>query len=464
MNSICVLGLGYIGLPTAAIFATHGFQVLGIDVDNRVVDALDNGDVNVNEPGLKTLVQGALKSGNLRVACQPEPSDAFIIAVPTPLTVRRRRRSAAERTVDNACPTADLSHVVAAANSIVPDLRPGNLVVLESTVPPRTTVDVVLPILRRSGISIAGDRADDYPTLEDLDEIERPSVFVAQCPERVLPGHILEELVRNHRVIGGVDPRSAEMAKQLYASFLEGEITLTDATTAEMVKLMENAYRDVNIALANEFALVAERVGINVWEAIELANRHPRVNLLKPGPGVGGHCIAVDPWFVVQAAPEMTPLIQTARRVNEGMPAHVAILVGKAMAHLQTAPSNIVIACLGLAYKADVDDTRESPAVEVVELLRAQGFEVRPYDPHVPTTTVSGQVGTLEEALADAGCLVILTDHTDFRAISPYQAASLMRGRCLIDSRLCIDRNLWEQAGFAVTAVGDRDTTQGMAP
>ncbi|MDI7275987.1 MAG: nucleotide sugar dehydrogenase, partial [Anaerolineae bacterium] len=328
MKRICVLGLGYVGLPTAAMLATHGNDIVGVDVSRRVLDTLNNGDVHIKEAGLRSLVRAALRSGNLRLADRPEPADAFIIAVPTPF-------------VENPQPTADLASVISAAEAIVPYLEAGNLVILESTVPPRTTEEVLVPVLRRSGI-------------EDL--------LVAHCPERVLPGRILAELVGNDRVIGGVDRRSAEAARELYASFVEGEMLLTDATTAEMVKLMENTYRDVNIALANEFALVAEEVGIDVWEAIDLANRHPRVRILRPGPGVGGHCIAVDPWFVAEAAPDVTPLIQAARRVNDAMPAHVVDLVKRAVAGVEKP----VIACLGLAYKADVDDVRESPALKVV--------------------------------------------------------------------------------------------------
>jgi len=453
VKKICVLGLGYVGLPTAAMFASHGFQVLGVDINRRVVDTLSNGDVHIHEPGLKTLVQAALKSGNLHVACQPEPADAFIIAVPTPLRAeeqgsRRARRSGSKgadgqdhRRVgeDGASPykRADLSYVIAAAESIVPHVRPRNLVVIESTVPPRTTVDILLPILERCGLGVrTADFTGDTDKTRENRSVKSVSsvvsnIFVAHCPERVLPGRILEELVCNDRVIGGVDRASAEMAKALYASLVEGEIFLTDATTAEMVKLMENTYRDVNIALANEFALVAEQVGINVWEAIELANRHPRVHILKPGPGVGGHCIAVDPWFIVQAAPEVTPLIQTAQRVNDGMPVHVVELVKRAMTGIEKP----VIACLGLAYKADVDDTRESPALEVVRLLQKEGYEVRVCDPHVPVPPeFDVHLLPLSESLRSADCAVILTDHREFLNISG-DVLGVMRHPIVIDTR-----------------------------
>jgi UDP-N-acetyl-D-mannosaminuronic acid dehydrogenase len=388
MKKICVIGLGYIGLPTAAMFATHGFKVLGVDLKEQVVEILNNGDVHIREAGLKTLAQAAVKSGNLIASLKPDYADAFIIAVPTPFTKEDKK--------------GDLSYVISAAESIFPLLQPGNLVILESTVPPRTTEDILVPILERSGLLVSRGEKQNGKL-----------VYLAHCPERVLPGRILTELVSNDRVIGGIDREAANMAKMLYDSFVEGEIFLTDATTAEMVKLMENTYRDVNIALANELAQVAEKVGINIWEAIEIANRHPRVNILKPGPGVGGHCIAVDPWFIVQSAPELTPLIQTTRRVNDSMPDYVAKMVKEAVTDVKRP----VIACLGLTYKGDVDDIRESPAIKVIELLRAEGFELRAYDPFVPMNVIPEQVPTIEAALSGVDAVLILTDHTAFREL-----------------------------------------------
>jgi len=455
LHKICVLGLGYIGLPTAAMFASHGFQVVGVDINERVVETLNQSEVHIHEPGLKTLVQAALKTGNLRVARQPEPADVFIIAVPTPLSPVSGPPS----------PKADLSYVIAAAESIVPHLRSGNLIILESTVPPRTTVDILVPILERSGIGVSAGQFSSAPVHPSTS-----TLYVAHCPERVLPGRILEELVCNDRVIGGVDQASAEMAKALYASFVEGEIFLTDATTAEMVKLMENTYRDVNIALANEFALVAERLGINVWEAIELANRHPRVNILKPGPGVGGHCLAVDPWFIVQVAPEVTPLIQTARRVNDSMPAHVVELVKRALAEGKTGdqgpetedklpspvsgPPSHRIAVLGLAYKANINDLRESPALRVVEGLAALSYELRLCDPHV-NEAFPWPLLPLLEAVKGADCLVLLTDHAEFTALRPQVVGPLMRHRRVVDARGCIKVQEWVAEGFQVMILGD---------
>ena len=416
MEKVCVLGLGYIGLPTAAIFATHGLRVVGVDVDEGVLRSLEAGNLKFPEPGLSALVQTALGSGNLRLARRPEVADTFVIAVPTPLS---RRTGAAEGQVQ--APAADLSYVVSAAESIVPYLRPRNLVVLESTVPPGTIANVLVPILERSGLPVSG-RA--VPSQES-------PIYVAHCPERVLPGRILCEIVHNDRVIGGVDTASSEMARELYATFVKGEILLTDATTAELVKLMENAYRDVNIALANEFALVAESVGVDVWEAIALANRHPRVSILSPGPGVGGHCIAVDPWFIVEAAPQVTRLIRAAREVNDSMPAHVVAMVKKAM----VGRTGAVVGCLGLAYKANVGDLRESPALKVVELLRREGFEVRAFDPYVwPSAALDGLLRpTLDETVDEADCVVILTDHKDFRSLTLSQLGP--RPVAIVDAR-----------------------------
>ncbi len=380
---ICVLGLGYIGLPTASMFASRGFHVLGVDVKEDVLESLRNGKAHIKEPDLDHLVETALKGGKLRVANQPEPSDVYIIAVPTPITEDKR---------------ADMRFVDAATQSIVPHLIRGNLVILESTSPPRTTIDRVAPILEGSGLRAGED------------------FLLAYSPERVLPGKILQELVNNARIIGGINPASGEAGKELYSSFVEGEISLTDPTTAEMVKLMENTYRDVNIALANEFSLVAEKLEFNIWEAIAMANQHPRVNILNPGPGVGGHCIPIDPWIIAEVAPELTPLIQAARKVNDGMPEHVVELIKEATKDIEKP----VIACLGLTYKANVDDTRESPAVKVVELLLSDRYDVQSYDPYLGLGFIEGQRVSLDDAIEGADAVVVLTDHHEFTKIRGY--------------------------------------------
>ncbi|HUW13270.1 MAG TPA: nucleotide sugar dehydrogenase [Anaerolineae bacterium] len=417
MRKVCVLGLGYIGLPTAAMFATHGLQVVGVDINGSVVDMLNNGEIHIEEVGLRALVREAMVSGRLAVQSAPERSDAFIIAVPTPVRADK---------------AADMRAVTAAAESIVPHLCRDNLVVLESTSPPRTTVDLVRPILERSGLRAGED------------------FLLAYSPERVLPGRILEELVENARVIGGINPASAEAGRDLYLAFVQGEISLTDATTAEMVKLMENTYRDVNIALANEFALVAEQTGVDVWQAMHIANHHPRVHILQPGPGVGGHCIAVDPWFIVQAAPASTPLIQAGRKVNDAMPRHVVGLVKRAVEGCEQP----VIACLGLTYKANVDDIRQSPAVEVVRMLQEEGFQVRAYDPYAGARVLPCQVASLLDAVTGSDCLVILTDHRAFDSLSPGQIGPLMRTKIVVDTRNCLAHEAWLEDGFQSILLG----------
>ena len=416
MDTVCVLGLGYIGLPTASMLATHGFQVLGVDVAEHVVATVNEGKIHIEEPGLDTLVRAAIGSGNLRASLEPEAADVFILAVPTPLTEDKR---------------ANMAYVTRAAESIVPHLRPGALVVLESTSPPGTCRNLLKPLLEKSGLQVG------------------PDIALAHCPERVLPGKILKELIANDRVIGGYDEASAERARELYSSFVEGEMFLTDATTAETVKLLENTYRDVNIALANEAALICERLGINFWEVARYANRHPRVNVHTAGPGVGGHCISVDPWFLVEQLPEETQLIQLARKRNDGMPAHVAAVVKALVAGIETPK----IAALGLAYKGNVDDTRESPAVRAVALLLAEGMAVQVYDPHVTRKDMPEQQ-PLETCLEGADCLLLLTGHDEYKDIVPEWAAEKMRGRMVFDTRNMLDHARWAEAGFTVRVLG----------
>ena len=419
-RTICVLGLGYIGLPTASTFASNGIQVTGVDVNPHVVGTLNHGELPIYEPGLRTLVQAALHSGNLVIRDKPEPADAFIIAVPTPFLDDKR---------------ADLSFVRSAAESIIPHLRPGNLVILESTSPPLTTRDVVAPILERSGLKAGLD------------------FHLAYSPERVLPGQILRELIENARVIGGIDRASAEAGRDLYAIFVRGEIILTDTTTAEMVKLMENTYRDVNIAIANEFSRLAERFGIDVWEAISIANRHPRVKILNPGPGVGGHCISVDPWFLVEAAPDITPLIHTARQVNDDQPGIVVKLIQKA---LGGELKDRRIAALGLAYKPDVDDLRESPSLEVVCRLQSAGAQVVCYEPNKRDAQLPGfsLAPSLAEAIQNAEVLVLLTGHTPLKSLDPVEIGQLTPARVVVDTVHGWQRAAWEALGFRFYLLG----------
>lgn len=415
MSSVCVLGLGYIGLPTASILATHGFKVIGVDVNERVLAKVWQGEPHVKEPGLKTLVEVAVRSGNLIVRPRPESADAFIIAVPTPVTAGKK---------------ADLSFVEAAAESILPILRPGNLVILESTCPPGTTKEFLVPILARSGLKVG----------EEL--------YVAYCPERVLPGKILKELIENDRVIGGINRESAEKARELYSTFVEGEIFLTDTTTAETVKLMENTYRDVNIALANELAIICEELGVDAWEAIELANRHPRVNIHKPGPGVGGHCIPIDPWFIVEKAPHRARLIKLSREINDHQPCHVLDLV----LQLTKGVSSPKVAILGVSYKGNVDDARESPARVLIQLLKERGYSVAAHDPYVEE--FEHELVSIEEAFRGADCAVVMADHDQYCYLDPNSLGRLMRTKQVLDTRRILDATAWRNAGFRVRVLG----------
>lgn len=390
---VCVLGLGYIGLPTAAVIARTGCKVLGVDVNADIVDTINRGEIHIEEVDLDGLVQGVVARKTLRASVNVEASDVFVIAVPTPFDS------------DHA---PDISYVLNAASSIAAVLKAGDTVIIESTSPVGTT-DRVRDLIanRRPDLKVPGTSA------------ETPDIAIAYCPERVLPGRILEELTNNDRSIGGVTPRCARKALTFYKRFVRGECVTTDARSAEMTKLVENAFRDVNIAFANELSMVADHMGLDVWEVIRLANRHPRVNILQPGPGVGGHCIAVDPWFIVHGAPEQTPLIRTARGVNDGKVAHV---VARATALIKANPS-AKVGCLGLAFKANIDDFRESPAMRVAsELAQIFGGRiniVEPYAEKIPPE-LEGSGATLidiDSALLDCDLLITLVDHDAFKAI-----------------------------------------------
>ncbi|MCX6038930.1 MAG: nucleotide sugar dehydrogenase [Chloroflexi bacterium] len=430
-TKICVLGLGYIGLPTASTFATHGLQVVGVDVNPRVLATLRKGEIHIHEPGLREALEAALKTGNLTVNETPVEADAFIIAVPTPFYEDKFGEYDGQK-----YKLADMRAVTSAAEAIVPMLRKGNLVVLESTSPPRTTIDLLIPILEKSGLKAGVD------------------FHLAYSPERVLPGQILRELIENARVIGGVTPASAAAGRDLYAIFVKGQIVLTDATTAEMVKLMENTYRDINIAIANEFARLAERFGVDAWEAIKIASLHPRVKILNPGLGVGGHCISVDPWFFVEAAPDLSTLIYAARRVNDSQPHFALELVRKAIGEFHGKK----IAALGLAFKPDVDDLRESPAVKVIHLLQDEGATVKAFEPFKPDADLPGvtAVPTLEAALKDADAVVLLVNHTELCALTPERLAAMTPARILVDTVNGWAGKDWQGAGFKIFRLGVR--------
>ena len=401
-----------------------------MDISQHIIDTLNKGEIHIHEPGLRDAVTKAIATGNFKAATQPEEADAFIIAVPTPF---QHNQFGEYNGVTYKL--ADMRAVISAAESILPVLKKGNLVVLESTSPPRTTVDLITPILARSGLVAGRD------------------FHLAYSPERVLPGQILRELIENARVIGGVTPESAEAGKDLYSIFVKGQIIKTDATTAEMVKLMENTYRDVNIAIANEFSRLADKFGVDVWEAISIANLHPRVKILNPGPGVGGHCISVDPWFFVEAAPNLTPLIYHSRLVNDAQPHFVVETIKRALGSLKGKK----IAALGLAYKPDVDDLRESPANEVVHILQEEGAEVLAWEPFKPDAiqeriTMSP---TLEDSIKDADAVVVLVKHTEFTKFDPNVLAQQTKARILIDTVNCWENKDWQAHGFTIHRIGD---------
>lgn len=342
---IVVIGTGYVGLPAALLLARAGHAVVGVDINENIVQAINEGVLHIKEDELQTIMNEPGVRANLRAQTAPAEADVFLIAVPTPVDHRKK--------------VAEMKYVRDAAESIVPYLKPGNLIVLESTVPPLTCRDFMTPILEKSGLKVG------------------ENLYLAHCPERILPGDVFYEIVHNDRIIGAADQKARDLATAVYATFVKGNLYQTDDVTAELCKLMENTYRDVNIALANEFAAVAENLGIDPLEAIELANKHPRVKILKPGIGVGGHCIPLDPWFIKEVDPENSRLIFTSRLINDEMPGKVAGKIRKAVRGL----TNPKIVALGAAYKANTEDTRESPAIEIVKLLREDGYEVAHYDP-----------------------------------------------------------------------------------
>ncbi|MDI1264399.1 MAG: UDP-N-acetyl-D-mannosamine dehydrogenase [bacterium] len=412
MNTICVIGLGYIGLPTAVVLASRGVSVVGVDINKDVVTKINRGEIHIVEPDLDAVTARAVQNGLLRATTTVEAADAFVIAVPTPFHDGK----------------ADLAYVDAATASIAPVLKKGDLVVLESTSPPGTTESMTK--------RLAALRPDlRFPNVAN----GACDIHVAYCPERVLPGRVLIELVENDRVIGGITPACSERAEELYRIFCTGSLLKTGVRTAEMCKLTENSFRDVGIAFANELSVICEKLGINVWELIRLANHHPRVNILQPGPGVGGHCIAVDPWFIVAAAPEESRLIRTAREVNDGKPAHVLEKIKAAVDGARAAGAKPKVALLGLAFKPDVDDFRESPALQIAEAIAEwNNCEVLVSEPHA--VRLPGKLADLNhvrlgsstrDLVAEAHIVVMLVNHRSYNEI---QRADLS-GKAIIDTR-----------------------------
>ena len=368
---VVMVGTGYVGLPAALMLARAGWRVVGVDINENIVAAINEGVLHLKEAELQALLHDPTVRQNLSARHSPCPADIFIIAVPTPVQPRKK--------------VADLSYVISAIEALLPHLRAGNLIIIESTIPPLTCRHVVTPLLERTGLRVGAD------------------IHLAHCPERILPGDVFYEIVHNDRVIGCAEPVGREMARALYASFVKGDLYVTDDVTAELCKLCENTFRDVNIALANEFAAVAEGLGIDPLQVIRLANKHPRVNIMRPGIGVGGHCIPLDPWFIKEVDPANSRLIFTARLVNDEVPHKIAARVRQAVAHLVT-PRLVAI---GMSYKPDTEDTRESPATEIVHLLRADGYQVAHYDPLV----VGHEYSSLADAAAGADCLLLLVEH-----------------------------------------------------
>lgn len=406
-DKVCVVGLGYIGLPTAAFIASKGVKVVGVDVNERFVKLINEGKVPFFEPGFEELLAKVVEEGNLVAQAEQVEADAYIVCVPTPFQDNHE---------------VDTKYIRAASEALAPHLRPGALVVLESTSPPGTTEDM------------ANHLIELRPDLS-LDDEDDNAIFVAHCPERVLPGQIMEEMENNDRVIGGLTPKGTELARDLYATFCTAELLMTNATTAEMAKLTENSFRDVNIAFANELSLICDRLGIDVWELIELANHHPRVNILQPGPGVGGHCIAVDPWFIVSAAPEEAKLIKLARDVNDGKPEWVIEQVVKAL----EGNEKPVVAALGIAFKNDIDDLRESPSLEIVKRLGVDNpeLDIRVVEPNVDELpAVLSNISNLtkqdtKEAIAAADVVLLLVNHKEFVNLDQ----SVLEGKTVIDTK-----------------------------
>ena len=404
-------------MPTAAILATRGHDIIGVDISEKARRDLIEGDPYSEEPGLYGLLEDARNSGRLSVSESPRTADVFMICVPTPFKADKK---------------ADLGYIMNACNSLVPHLKKGDLVILESTVPPTTTREVVCSTIEEAGLSVTED------------------VQVAFCPERVMPGKLVKELVENDRVIGGIDEASGLAAKEVYASFCTGRLFITDATTAEFVKLIENSFRDINIAFANELAIVSKDIGIDIWEAIELANMHPRVNIHNPGPGVGGHCIAVDPYFIIERANGKASFLSLARERNSQMPSYVIEQTEKLLGGLEGKK----ITLLGLAYKGDIGDPRESPALDIIALLKVRGVECSVFDPHVEKGMIP-ELASLDDSIKDADLLIITTDHSSFRELDPEHIGSLVKSKMVFDTRHFIDRKIWESTGWNVSVIGD---------
>ncbi len=415
---VCIIGLGYIGLPTAAMFASTGASVVGVDRNEDIIEALKCGEILIEEDGLCDLVRQVVSSGTLRGSLVPEEADVFIIAVPTPIGPDNK---------------SNMTYVASATEQIVPFLRAGNTVILESTSPVGTVDELMSPILERSGLKIGTE------------------LFLGHSPERVIPGRILTELVNNSRIAGGINPESARRIAEIYKTFVKGDIFVTNARTAELCKTAENTYRDVNIAFANELAMICENIGVNVWEAIELCNKHPRVNIHQPGPGVGGHCIAVDPWFIVEKQPNKSRLINLARNTNDSMPHHVTSEILRIIDGI----NDPIITVLGYTYKPNVGDVRESPILKLINILKNRSIEVRACDPHADKGTNLRM--SLAKAAVGSDLLILGVHHDEFKDLPLRELANVMRNKNLYDTRNFIPSAKAREAGFNYYLLGARE-------
>jgi UDP-N-acetyl-D-mannosaminuronic acid dehydrogenase len=410
MKKISVLGMGYIGLPTACMLANSGYEVLGVDIDEEIINKLNSGKLHIEEPELEKIFSSAFKNNRLRVSLELERSDVFIIAVPTPLDHRNK---------------ADLSYVISAANKIKEKIKKGNLVILESTSPPGTTRNIVGKIIANGTGFIAGR---DY--------------YLAFCPERVLPGKIVYELENNDRIVGGVDKKSSEAAESIYKTFVKGKIFLTDLETSELVKLAENTYRDINIAFANELSLICKDYGIDIREVIKYANMHPRVKILNPGPGVGGHCIPIDPWFILEDTDRKDTLIEKCRKINNSMP----FIISEEIAEIVGKYRDPKVTIFGFSYKENVGDIRESPAITINNELMKKGIKVSIYDPLVVNTKYN--LSGLEESVKGSDLVLLFSGHSVFRDIDLKSVSNLMRNKNIFDTRNFFDKSTIEKLGF----------------
>lgn len=417
-GKICVIGLGYIGLPTASVLANSGYKVIGVDVNKTIVDRLNEGKITIEEPYLDSLVDKVVKSKNLVGQYEPSEADVFIICVPTPIKENKK---------------ADMSYVISATKSIIPYIKKSNTVILESTSPVGTTKNIVKSILEESKLVIGDD------------------IYLGYCPERVIPGKIIEELYNNDRIIGGVNENSALKVKKIYESFVKGTLYTTDTNTAEMIKLTENTFRDVNIALSNELLKICDSLGINVWELINYCNKHPRVNILSPGPGVGGHCLAVDPWFIVEESKSLANIIQLSRITNDSMPMHVFENIEQLTSNIK---SKKKVSILGMAYKKNIDDIRESPIKYLADILNKNGYEVSIYDPYVSSCKYIER--DLAKCIKDSDILVLGVDHDIFRNIDYKEVYYNMKEKILLDTRNFFDENEIKKIGFTYQLLGNK--------